>query len=511
MDIVDGHDSLTRKTAHGVTWLAVSDITGTIFRTAAAIILVRLLSPDDFGLVAIATIFTEAVVLTGDLGFAEAIIQRKEVTASHLSATFWAGLALGVASWAVVAAISPLAASFFKNGLVAPVLAVSALVFVIAPLRIVHGTLLRKQLEFFKLSMSEMGQGISYLVVSLLMAFTGHGVWSLVIGNLASHITLVILRWVFCRWRPSFTFSIHSLKDLWGFGINITGTRFVQFTGQKLDYLITGRFLSVTAVGFYNLGYKVLNPITTGAWNIVGRVTFPTFSVIQDDEERLRRGFLKGLSYLSLIVLPLFTGISLATPELIIVVFGSKWEMSILPTRILCVMGATTCISVMCSPIFRSKGRPDIELKLELARVAILVPSLILGAKFGTTGIAVAVSATAVVVRSAQQLLVNRLIHLKTREYLYALLPASFGSAVMALGLLGFRYVAVTLFILPDVGVLTGSVLLGIVIYFVTLRVIKAKALNDMIKLTLETVAPYARAATAKIISVWRSVGVHER
>ena len=504
MNEVGGRDTLTRKAARGMTWLGVSEIVGMVFRLAALVILARLLSPADFGIVAIAAIFTDVVLLNGDLGFAEAIIQRKEVTASHLSTTFWAGLALGAVSWAVIAAISPLAARFFKNDLVGPVLAVSALVLVIAPLRIVHGTLLRKQLEFFKLAISEIGQGICYFAVSASLAYAGYGVWSLVIGNLASQITLVILRWVVCRWRPSFTVSLRSLKDLWSFGINITGTRLTQIVGQKLDYFITGKFLSLTALGFYNLGGKVLTPLVSGAWNVVGRVAFPAFSIVQDEDERVRRGFVKSLSYLSLIVLPLFAGIAVVAPELITVLFGPKWEMAILPTRILCVMAATTSISVMCAPVFRSKGRPDIEFRLELARVAVLVPSLILGARFGITGVAVAVSGTAVVIRSAQQVFVNRLIHLKTRDYLIALLPASFGSAVMALGVLGFRYAMTTLINLPDIGLLIGTILLGSAIYLLTLKLARAKALDEMIVLAVGTIAPYARSVAAVVRSVWR-------
>ncbi len=496
--------ALTRSAVRGVTWFGVSQVLGQGLRFISMIVLARLLFPEDFGIVAMAIIVTELVLRMGDLGFGEAIIQRKEVTASHLSTAFWTGLAFGLVFCTVTVAISPFVADFFGNELVGPILAVSSLAFVIAPLRSVHSSLLRKRLQFFRFSIGEIGQGVTYLAVAVPLAFAGFGVWSLVLGNLASHLALAILRWALCRWHPSIMFSLKSLRDLWGFGSNLTGSRVVQYLTERLDYLIIGIFLMPAALGFYNLGHRTAGFVATGLWMTVGRVAFPAFSIVQDEDERLRRGFTKSVTYLCLIVLPLFVGLAIVAPELVKVVFGQKWTAAILPMQILCIMAAIASISVTVGPVLRSKGRPDIELKLSLVTVALLVPCLLIGVRFGTVGVALGVSGVAAIMWLTRQIFANRLIGLRMRDYLASLRPAAFGAVVMAVTLLAFRYAAASLFTLPDVGLLVSSVLLGAVIYFITLKAARTEALNEMIELALEMVKPYAKLVMAKVPLVWR-------
>ncbi len=495
---------LTRSVVRGVTWLGISQALGIGVRFIAMIALARLLFPEDFGVVAMATIITDLVRRVVDVGFGAAIIQRKEVTASHLSTTFWAGVALGIIFCVVIVAISPFVAGFFRNELVGPVLAVSSLSFLIVPLGSVHGALLQKRLQFFRFSIGEMGLGVTYVAVAVPLAFAGFGVWSLVLGNLAGILAVTILRWALCRWHPSIMFSLKSLRDLWGFGFNVTGSRLVHFLSERLDYLIIGRFLAAASLGFYSLGYRVAYYPATRLWIAVATVAFPAFSIAQDEGERLRRGFTKSLAYLSLIALPFYVGLAIVAPELVKVVFGQKWTPAILPIQILCVMAVIRSISVTVGPLLRSKGRPDIELKLDLVRVALLVVALLIGVRFGTVGVALGVSAVAAIIWLPRQIFANRLIGLKMRDYLTSLRPAAFGSVVMALILLAFRYVAVSLLTLPEVGLLISSVLVGAVVYLATLKVARTKALDEIIELVLEMVRPYAKLVTAKMLLVWK-------
>ena len=491
--------TLRSSAARGVTWLGIAQVVSQGLRSIGTVVLAWLLFPEDFGVIAMAVIVTELVMRAGDLGFGEALIQRKEVTASHLSTAFWTGLALGIIFSAVTVAISPLVADFFGNELVSPILAVSSLAFIIAPLRTVHGSLLRKRLEFFKFSIGEIGQGVTYVAISVSLAFAGFGVWSLVLGNLVSHLALAILRWVLCRWRPSFMFSLKSLRDLWGFGFNVTGSRVVQSFTERLDYLIIGRFLAAASLGFYYLAVKIVTVPITAIWMTVGRVAFPAFSMVQDESEQLRRGFTKSLVYLSIIVLPLFVGLAIVAPELVRVVLGQKWTLAIVTLQILCIMATVRSISITAEPVLRSKGRPDIELKLNLVRVALLVPSLLIGVRFGTVGVALGLSIVATITWLPLQIFANRLIGLRVRDYLAALRHAAFGSMVMALTLLAFRYAAANLLTLPDVWLLISSVLLGAVTYFITLRMTRTEALGEMIELVREVVKPDVRLLTTKM------------
>jgi O-antigen/teichoic acid export membrane protein len=295
------------------------------------------------------------------------------------------------------------------------------------------------------------------------------------------------------------TFSFQSLRDLWRFGFNVTGDRSVHFLTERLDYLIIGRCLTPAALGFYSVGYRIIDFLTSSLWMTVNRVAFSTFSLVQDEHERLRRGFTKSLTYLSLIVFPVFVGLAIVASELVGVVFGQKWAAAVSPVQILCIMAVITSISVAVGALFRSKGRPDIELKLSLVKLALLVIGLLIGVQFGTVGAAAGVSAVAAIIWLPRQMLANRLIGLRMRDYFASLRPAAFGSLVMALTLLAFRYTVGSLLTLPDIGLLISSVLLGAVTYFITLKVVRTQALDEMIGLALDMVRPYARLVMARM------------
>ena len=491
--------ALTKSVMRGAGWTGISQIMQQGFHLLAMIVLARLLVPDDFGIASMAVIFTSIAVTVFDLGLNQAIIQRKEINDSHLSTTFWVVLAMGIIFCAAIAGASPWIAKFFNNEAVGPVLAVASISCIICPLGSVHGALLRKRLDFFRFSVAEATAAVVYLATAVSMAFAGFGVWSIVAGGLANDATYVTMRWILCRWHPSFTFSISSLKDLWSFGMNQTGTKFIEIIDQRLDYLIIGRFLSAAALGFYNLGLRVTNMPSQYLRFIITRVAFPAFSTIQDEDTRLRRGYLKGVTFISIIGLPLFVGLVIVAPEFIRVIFGDKWELAILPMQILCAAVAFRVLGLAVPSLMLSKGRPDILLKISLARLVLLIGALLLGVRYGTVGVAIALSSVEAVIWPIQQILANRLMGLRMKDYINSVYPAVLGCAVMALILFGFRYLVTSMFTLPDIALLVSAVVLGIIAYFATLKLAKFESFDEMLGLLQELVKPFFRPAMLKI------------
>lgn len=480
--------SLSVAVGRGMTWLGISEVVSSGLRIIATIILARLLLAEDFGVVAMATVVIEVVLVAIDLGFGEAIIQRKDVTESHLSTIFWTGLALGVTFCAVTVAISPIVAGLYGEKTVGPILAVYSLIFALAPLRTIHGCLLRKRLEFSRFAVGEIGHSATYLILSVSLATLGLGGWSLVLGSLASQVVLIVLRWTLCRWQPSRTFSLTCLKELWGFSASVTGNRLIHATAGKLDQLIIGRFLSATSLGFYYLAMKIPYALNTPLAMVVEKAIFPTFSLVQDEHERMRRGFIRGMSYLSLMVLPMFVGLAILAPQLVPVVFGEKWSQVILPMQILCVPACVSSINALAGPTLLAKGRPDIILKISLLQLALMVASPLIGIRFGVVGVAAGVSIITVIVWLIYQITSIRLVGLRLVDLLNALRPAAFGSAVMAVFLLAFGYIATRTFDLSSIWLLAISVALGIAVYFVFLKALRTKALDEIIELIRDNV-----------------------
>src|SRR4030042_937544 len=380
---------LTKSAVRGVTWFGIAQIIAQVLRLASMIILARLLARADFGAVAAASVAADLLLRLGEFGFSEAIIQRKNVTSAHLSTSFWLGLGLGIFFCIVTVAISPVMGSFFRNEIVGPLLAVSSVTFVIAPLRFIHGSLMRRELQFFRFSIGDIGQSVAYIVATLAMAFVGLGPWSLILGGVVGQVVLCIIRWAVCPWRPSFMFKVECVKDLWGFGLNLTGSRVVQFIGESAGTFVVGRYLAATALGFYNMAGRIPSYVGSVGLMAVQRVAFPAFSVIQDEDERLRRGFKKSVKYMSLITTPVFSGLAVMGPQFVSVVLGPKWGPSTVAMQILCMVAIIQSFSLMLGPLIRARGRADIEMKIAMARVILLVPLLLVGVRFGITGVAV--------------------------------------------------------------------------------------------------------------------------
>lgn len=468
-------------------------------RLVTAIVLARLLFPEDFGIIAMASVITEVVMRIADLGFADAVIQRKEPTRSHLSTCFWTVLVLGLLFSGAAVGLSPLMSIFFHNELVGPVLALSSVAFVIAPLRIVHSALMRKRLQFFRFAVGSVAQAAVALAVAVSLALAGFGVWSLVIGNLAGQVALLISRWTMLRWHPSFEFSAESFRELWKFGARVTATRALSLLATRIDYLILGPFLTAAALGILHMARRIVNASNTGLFVTANRVAFPTFAIIQDEDERLRRGFLRSVAYLSLIFFPVFTGLAIVGPEVVRVFLGEKWIEAIVPMQIFCATGILGSTGVTTGPILRAKGRPGIEMFLTMMGVAFRVPALLLSVRFGIVGIAVALTVVSVLLLPVRLVIISKSIGVGPRDYLAALRSAVGGTVPMALVVAAARYWLVSSATLPDVALLAILVVLGAAVYFAALKLTKAAALGEMTTLAIEVLGPYARSVVGRI------------
>jgi PST family polysaccharide transporter len=475
----------------------MSQTFGHILRFATVTILAWWLVPEYFGIVAMATVVSDLVLKMGGLGFSEAIIQRKVVTENHLATTFWATLALGAVFCGVTVAVSPFVADFYGKEEVGPVLAVASLTFVISPLGAVHAAQLRRNLRFLRLSIVDVVVAVTYMAVAVPLAIAGHGVWSIV---------EVVLKWVLQPLRPCFVFHVDSLRDLWKFGLSVTGTRGILFVTSRLDYVIIGRLLGSTVLGWYYLALRVAILPADRLWSVVNRVGFPAFSIVQDEDERLRRGFLKSVSFITIMAIPAYAGLAIVAPELVRVLFNENWLEAIVPLQLLCAAECLRLLNAGAPSVFLAKGRPGVNLKLSVVRFVFLLPALLLPTLVFTgqedmgqralVFVAVGLAVVSAVMWLVLQVLTNRIMSLSMR---------AFGSAVMAAVLLPFRY-GVSLIGLPDVALLVSSVVLGAVVYVVTLKAARVQEFDEMTSLVLHSVKPIVSRVAGRGPSLRRGV-----
>lgn len=474
--------NLTKKTVQGVSWSGASQVVIQGFQFIVKIILARLLLPDDFGIIGMALIFTALMQTVNELGLSAAIIQRKNINNTHLSTSFWISILMGVILCVVTIIASPFIAVFFKKELIQPVISILSIGFILGSFGTVHRTLLTKKIDFKNVAITEAGATAFSGIISIALAFLGFGVWSLVIGSLIGNLGRSVLLWVICSWRPSMIFDLKSFKELFGFGKNVMGSRILNYIDSNADYLLIGKFLDATSLGLYTLAYQMAIFPLLKISSIIARVSFPAFSTIQDDNVRLRIGYLKVIKYTSLITFPSLAGLAVIAPGFIPIAIGEKWMPMVLPLQILCIAGAIKSVGTHVGSILLSKGRPDIGFKWNMFTVIIIPIAILIGVRYGIVGVAMAVTIMSLSLFLIIQKITNSLIDLNLYDFFKALYPATICSIILIISVLIFQKLSSLLFLQNNIS-LIGSIITGAVFYVIAVRIIDNNSIKEIIVL----------------------------
>lgn len=453
------------QVVNSVSWTGLSQVVTQSLQFIVTVILARLLIPKDFGIVGLSILFIGLVAILGEVGFGAALIQKKDADHKDLSTVFWLGIGVGFLSFAIASGFSPLAARFFHNANVRVVIIAASLGFIINSIGAVQKVLLTKGLLFKKLAAAEIGAVFIYGTVSITLALLGAKVWSLVIGSLCRSFVEVCMLWYLSSWRPSFRVSKESIRQLFGFSANVWGFNILNYVRENIDNIVIGRVLGATALGYYTLAYNLANLPRRQLTNIIGRVSFPAFAKIQDQDEYFRRIYLKVVRYISLVSFPILAGLGVLAPEFIKLVYGQKWALTILPLQILCGAGMLYSLGTTVGSIYLAKGRPDIQFKVGIFALLVLTAMVFKGVSYGVTGVAASVLIYTIVSLLAGQAFANALIKLRMLDYIRAILPATLNTGCMLIVLIAFRYAGNNLMTVSDFIWFIAAVLLGAVVY----------------------------------------------
>ena len=471
--------NLTRKMVQGVGWSGASQVVTQGFQFIVKIILARLLLPNDFGIIGMALIFIALMQTVNELGMSAAIIQRKDINNTHLSTSFWISILMGLILCAITIIVSPLIADFFKKDLIQPVINILSIGFIFGSLGTVHRTLLAKKIDFKNVAIAEAGAAAFSGITSISLALLGFGVWSLVIGSLMGTLGSSILLWVRCSWRPLIIFDFKSFKELFGFGKNVMGSRILNYIDSNADYLLIGKFLDATSLGLYTLAYQMaIFPLSIIS-SVITRVTFPTFSAIQDNNAKLRMGYLKAIKYTSLITFPLLAGLAVVAPKFIPIVIGEKWMPMILPLQILCILGSLHSIGTHVGTILLSKGRSDIQFKWNIFTSIVIPIAILIGLKYGIIGVAIAVTVMSLSLFLIIQNITNSLIDLGLYDFFKALYPATICSIILMISVKIFQKISIFIS-LKDILSLIGSIIMGVLFYIFAIWIIDSDSIKEI-------------------------------
>lgn len=380
---------IARKTAWGFIWNFSAYFLGKIVVLVTTSILARLLTKSDFGLVAVAVVAINYLSVFKDLGLGVALIQRKGDVKEAANTVFTINLIIGLVLSSLIIPLAPFVADYFRDPQVTPILRWMGLSFIINALGSVHTNWLVRDLDYRRKLVPELGGALTKGAVSIGMAYLGYGVWSLVAGQIVGAVASVLLVWFILPWRPRLTLDRKIARSLIQFGASVTVVDVITQITDNIDYVIVGRVFGLVQLSIYTLAYRLPEMLLIGNLWVMGGVVFPAFSTVQDRPNELRRGFLASVRLVQLIAVPISLGLLIAADPIVRVVFGEQWLDAIPILRVLAVYAWVYSLGYHVGGFYKAIGRPDILLRLSLLTLVIIIPSLLIGSRFGMIGVAI--------------------------------------------------------------------------------------------------------------------------
>jgi O-antigen/teichoic acid export membrane protein len=436
---------IAQKTAWGFIWNFSSYFLGKIVVLITTSILARLLAKNDFGLIAIAVVAINYLSVLKDLGLGVALIQRKGDVKEAANTVFTINLIIGFVLSAIIIPLAPLIAIYFRDPHVTSVLRWMGVSFIINALGSVHTNWLVRDLDYRRKLIPDLGSPLIKGVISIGMAYLGYGVWSLVFGQIAGAIASVVLVWIILPWRPRLTLDRKIASGLMKFGASVTVIDIINEITDNIDYVIVGRIFGLVPLSIYTLAYRLPEMLLIGNLWVMGGVVFPAFSTIQDKPNELRRGFLASVRIVELISVPICLGLLIAADPIVRVVFGEQWLDAIPLLRVLAIYAWVYSLGYHVGGFYKAIGRPDILLQLSILTLIIIIPALLIGAKFGLIGVAIGHLVAILIRRIISLGLATRFVNVTILDIFGELKSSLIAALVMAPFTLIVSYLTVSL------------------------------------------------------------------
>ena len=472
-------ESIKKKALRGVAWSAVEKFLRQGLMTLFSILIARQLSPSDYGLVAMLTIFLVVAQVFVDSGFVEALIQKQDRTEVDFSTTFWFNIGVSLLIYAVLFLCSPFIASFYDEPLLEELLVWMALIFVINAFRTVQQAKLNIAMDFRRQAwISIIAISVSGCV-GIWMAYHGFGVWTLGWQPLLQNFLNVALLWVSAGWMPSFVFSIRSFKGLFGFGSRLLMSRTLHAIYTNGSFLLIGKFYSPAATGLYSQATQMTSFVPTAINDVVARVAYPIECELQDNNDELQRRFFQMLRMTCFLLFPLMIGLAALAEPVVRLLLTEKWIEAVPLMRILCFAWIWWPASNMSWQLLNAKHRSDYCLKAEIIKktiaVSLLVFSLFWGIKAVCVGILVYYVADVYVMTLFTKRILPKVTFIGEMK---ALLPILIRAMVMGIGVYLLSYI-----ISSDIVLIATGVVVGVVFYMVIILLTNSKEAYYLVEL----------------------------
>lgn len=378
---------LKQKVVSGFSWMAGGKLVGQIFSWAVTLVVIRLLTPGDYGLMALATLVLTFLNLAAELGLTSAIVQRKTITDEIVKQCFGLILIFNLILFLCLFLTSSYIAGFFNEPKLTPVIQLISLSFVITAFGIVPEALLEREMRFKKISIINLISTIIGALITLILALFDYGVWALVWGNI-SQVATKSLGYIISSDKFIFpSFSLTGMRNVISYSSMVAMERMLFFFYNQADSFIIGKIFGKELLGIYSVAAHLASLPMQKISGVINQVAFPAFSSIQSDKEAVSNYILKASRLLCFFTFPVFWGISSIAPEFVSIVLGEKWLEATVPLQLLTLIMPFRMLSHITSPVLRGIGRADVALVNYILFFVIMTSAFYVGTDWGILGV----------------------------------------------------------------------------------------------------------------------------
>ena len=388
-----------------------------ILQIGGTAVLARLLTPTEFGLVAMVTSITRFISMFNDAGLGMATVRQKGIDHSQISTLFWINLTISFALMFVCALLAPVIAWFYAEPRLIHITLAIASTFVLAGLTIQHQALIKRQMRFGALAASRITAQSVSVASAIIVALMGGGYWAIVAMPIAFSLTNAIMVWIFCSWRPGLPKKTNGIKKMLGFGLNLTGSTFLNQLSRQFDNILIGKFFGPTSLGYYIRAYNLMLMPMRQVNKPMGAVAIPALSALQKEPEKYRKYYTQFLEILAFFSKPLIVFLFVAAEEVIVIVLGDQWVDSIPIFKALMPAALMITTHNAGELVFVTLGMANRQLRWSIVSSIFFLIAISIGVKWGALGIAIAVSVSRVLLKIPEMLFCFKNTFLKMSDF----------------------------------------------------------------------------------------------
>ncbi len=473
-------DNLKKNTFRASRWALSSRVFIQGISFIFGIYIARLLTPDDYGLVAMVLVFIGFAETLTNFGFGSALIQGKDINENHYNSVFILNLIVGITLMMVMIYLADYVAKFYGRSELVHIVISLSLMLLIGILMQVPMAILSRSLDFKSIATADLISLFAGISLAIYLAKNGFGYWSLIANLLVKQFLNYLLLMRFSSWSPRLKFQRSCIESLLSFSGYLFGTKILQYVAGNVDKLIMGKYLGGDAVGLYDRSLSMMFFPLRNISQVVAKVIFPSLSSIQDDKVRVKSIYLRVISAVALFTFPLVVGMFVVSDVFIKSVLGAAWMGAVPLIKIFCIAGMAMSLVSISGAVYLSQGKSKVQFKVNIFTQLLKVAAVVVGVRWGVIGVAFAYTAAIVINSMITLKVAGSLIGASLGEIITAVLPLLLASLCMGLGVWLFERI-----FSHENGyvLLLSQIILGVLIYLSIVFSFKLEPSGEIVKL----------------------------